>query len=40
MLMPTERNRTAAEACDVSFNVIVNSAMAQWPPKRGLVEIR
>lgn len=43
MFMPTElyqKIRTAAEKRDVSLNVIVNSAMAQWLAKRGLVEIR
>ena len=32
--------RAAPEKRDVSLNVIVNSAMAQWLAKRGLVEIR
>ena len=43
MFMPTElyqKIRAAAETRDVSLNVIVNSAMAQWLAKRGLVEIR
>ena len=43
MFMPTElyqKIRAAAEKRDVSLNVIVNSAMAQWLAKRGLVEIR
>ena len=43
MFMPTElyqKIRSAAEKRDVSLNVIVNSAMAQWLAKRGLVEIR
>ena len=43
MFMPGElckKIRTAAEKRDVSLNVIVNSAMAQWLAKRGLVEIR
>ncbi len=43
MFMPTElyqKIRSAAEKRDVSLNVIVNSAMAQWLSKRGLVEIR
>jgi hypothetical protein len=43
MFMPTatyQRIRTAAEKRDVSLNVIVNSAMAQWLAKRGLVDIR
>ncbi len=43
MFMPTElyqKIRAAAEKRDVSLNVIVNSAMAQWLSKRGLVEIR
>lgn len=43
MFMPTElyqNIRAAAEKRDVSLNVIVNSAMAQWRSKRGLVEIR
>lgn len=44
MLMPTElyqKIRAAAEKRrDVSLNLIVNSAMAQWLAKRGLVEIR
>ena len=32
--------RAAAEKRDVSLNVIVNSAMAQWLSKKGLVDIR
>lgn len=43
MFMPAElyaKIRAAAEKRDVSLNVIVNSAMAQWLAKRGLVEIR
>jgi hypothetical protein len=43
MFMPTElyqKIRAAAEKRDVSLNVIVNSAMAQWLAKRGLIEIR
>ncbi len=43
MFMPTElyqKIRSAAEKRDVSLNVIVNSAMAQWLSKRGLVDIR
>ena len=43
MFMPTElyqKIRAAADRRDVSLNVIVNSAMAQWLAKRGLVEIR
>ena len=32
--------RAAAEKCDVSQNVIVNSAMAQWLAKKRLVDIR
>ena len=43
MFMPTElyqKIRAAAEKRDVSLNLIVNSAMAQWLAKRGLVEIR
>jgi hypothetical protein len=43
MFMPTELHqkiRSAAEKRDVSLYVIVNSAMAQWLAKRGLVEIR
>jgi hypothetical protein len=43
MFVPTElyqKIRAAAEKRDVSLNVIVNSAIAQWLAKRGLVEIR
>ena len=43
MFMPTElyqKIRAAGKKRDVSLNVIVNSAMAQWLAKRGLVEIR
>jgi predicted DNA-binding protein (UPF0278 family) len=43
MFIPTavyQKIRTAAEKRDVSLNVIVNSAMAQWLAKRGLVNIR
>ncbi|MBY0503057.1 MAG: hypothetical protein K2X03_04055 [Bryobacteraceae bacterium] len=43
MFMPTavyQKIRTAAGKRDVSLNVIVNSAMAQWLAKRGLVDIR
>jgi len=32
--------RAAAEKRSVSLNVIVNSAMAQWLSKKGLVDIR
>ena len=32
--------RATAEKRDVSLNVIVNSAMAQWLAKKGLVDIR
>ena len=43
MFMPDEvykKIRTAAEKRDVSLNVIVNSAMAVWLSKKGLVDIR
>ena len=43
MFMPDElykKIRTAAEKRDVSLNVIVNSAMALWLSKKGLVDIR
>ena len=43
MFMPTtlyKKIRAGAEKRDVSLNVIVNSAMAQWLAKRGLVDIR
>jgi len=43
MFMPTavyQKIRAVAEKRDVSLNVIVNSAMAQWLSKRGLVGIR
>ncbi|MBM3815125.1 MAG: hypothetical protein FJW20_26195 [Acidimicrobiia bacterium] len=43
MFMPTalyKKIRTGAEKRDVSLNVIVNSAMAQWLAKKGLVDIR
>lgn len=43
MFMPDElykKIRASAEKRDVSLNVIVNSAMAQWLSKKGLVDIR
>ena len=43
MFMPDDvykKIRTAAEKRDVSLNVIVNSAMAVWLSKKGLVDIR
>jgi hypothetical protein len=43
MFMPDElyrKIRAAAEKRDVSLNVIVNSAMALWLSKKGLVDIR
>ena len=43
MFMPDElykKIRSAAERHGVSPNVIVNSAMAQWLKKKGLVDIR
>lgn len=43
MFMPVaidRKIRAAAEKRHVSLNVIVNSAMAQWLVKRGLVDIR
>ena len=43
MFMPDElykKIRTTAEKRDVSLNVVVNSAMAQWLSKKGLVDIR
>jgi hypothetical protein len=35
-----QKIRDAAQQREVSLNVIVNSAMAQWLATRGLVEIR
>ncbi len=43
MFMPDalyKKIRAAAEKRSVSLNVIVNSAMAQWLSKKGLVDIR
>ena len=43
IFMPDElykKIRTTAEKRDVSLNVVVNSAMAQWLSKKGIVDIR